>query len=93
MEAAAKEEAQAHAAVLRKRTRILWIVLVVTTVVAVAAVVLGVLAFTNQQKATAQRLVAEAQSMIGGQRPGGEVRGLQELLAANALAPKLVEAS
>ncbi len=42
-------------------------------------------------EATARRLVADAQPMLAGARSGGDVRALQQLIAAHALAPKPVE--
>ena len=66
-------------------------VLVVLTVIAVAAAVVAVVqwqeAIRKRNEAIASRLVSEAQSMLAGARPGGEVRGLQQLLAGNALTP------
>jgi hypothetical protein len=40
-----------------------------------------------RDRATAQRLDVEAHEMLGGIRPGGDARALQELLAAHAIAP------
>ena len=99
-ETQAKEEAQQHAAVLRKQSKILKTVLAITAVVAVVAVV-GVIwagiaqhaANIRTKEAIAVRLVAEGQSMIGGERPGGEIRALQQILAGHALAPDLTEAA
>jgi WD40 repeat protein/tRNA A-37 threonylcarbamoyl transferase component Bud32 len=88
-----QEIAERYAAALRKRSRILITVLAVTVVIAVAAVILGVLAVKNQQEATAQRLVAEGMFMLADQRPGGEVQGIQQLLAGRALVPKSAEAA
>jgi WD40 repeat protein len=93
--------AEAHAATLRKRSRVLRAVLAGTALVAVIAIIGGVVAvigFTqarsarNQAQArfresTALRLAAEAQSMIAGTRAGGDVRAFQQLLAAHAMAP------
>ncbi|SEH87624.1 WD40 repeat [Mycolicibacterium rutilum] len=84
--------AEAHAATLRKRSRILRSVLAVTAVVAVAAAVGFVRAnaasneATRQfREATGQRLNAEAQAMLADTQPGGDIRALQQLLAAHAL--------
>jgi WD40 repeat protein len=93
-ETAAKEEAQAHAVVLRKRSRVLRAVLAATTVVAIIAVLgLGLAIYSRQQarqrerEATAERVAAEALSMLNRDRPGGDVRAIQETLAALALSP------
>jgi WD40 repeat protein len=93
--------AEAHAATLRKRSRVLRAVLAGTALVAVIAIIGGVVAvigFTQARRATIQerarfrestalRLAAEAQSMIAGTRAGGDVRAFQQLLAAHAMAP------
>ncbi len=94
-EAAAKEEAQAHALVLHKRSRFLRIVLAVTLLVAGAAAYGFVWANAERHRADmrtreaiASRLVSEAQSILAGSRAGGDDRAPQQLLAARALAPK-----
>lgn len=63
-------------------------------VLLVASVVAGITALHKRRdadaardRATAQRLDVEAQSMLAGTRPGGDARALQELLAAHAIAP------
>ena len=71
--------------------------LVVLTVIAVVAAVDRGRAtdkkrITNETKQTAtaaaaRRLIAEAQSMLAGTRPGGDVRAFQQMLAARRLAP------
>ena len=93
-ETAAKEEAQAHALVLRKRSRVLRAVLAATTIVAVIAVVGFVLATYSwrqaQQRtreATAQRIASEGLAILNGDRPGGEARAVEEMLAASSLSP------
>ena len=93
-ETAEKQGAQNHAVALRKRSRILIAVLAVTTVIAAIAAFFYYVRADNAEKqatarlreATALRLVAEAQSMLV--RPGGDVRALQQLVAADALAPE-----
>lgn len=85
VEAAAKEQAEAHAVVLRKRTRILQIAVAVATAVALIAGLLGAMAYRGFRHATALRIATEGQAMVDGQRPGGEVRGIQQMLAAEAL--------
>jgi WD40 repeat protein len=93
-ESQAKDEAQHHARVLRKRSRTLMMVLTATVLIAVLAVAGFVQASvarseadTRAREATALRLTAEGRSMLTGDRPGGDVRALQQLLAAYALAP------
>ena len=87
------EAAQQHAAALRKRSRVLIAVLAVTAIVAVMAVILGVQANNarNQsdarfREATSLRIVSEAQSMLAGNRPGGDVRAFEQLLVGQRLA-------
>jgi hypothetical protein len=87
--------AESHSATLRKRSRILRAVLAVTVVAAVVAAVgfVQASAARNQaqarfQEATSVRLVAEAQGMLTDTRPGSDDRALQQLLVADALAPK-----
>jgi len=91
---------QAHAADLRRRSRILRRVLVVTAIIAVIAVFFAVAATYSRweatkakqestkakQERTALRLASEGQAMFAGLRPGGEVRALQELLASQRVA-------
>jgi WD40 repeat protein len=100
-ETQAREEAQAHAVVLRKRSRVLRAVLAATAVVAVIAVIGGITAVIgfaqartarNEaqgrfREATGLRLVAEAQGMLAGTRPGGDARAFEELLASRSLTP------
>ena len=92
------QAARQHAAALRKRSRVLIAVLAVTAVIAVVAVILGAQANhartqadTRFREETSLRLVSEAQSRLAGSRSGGDVRALQQLLAAHALAPKPTE--
>jgi hypothetical protein len=94
------QAAQRHAGALRKRSRILAAVLAVTAIIAVVAGFLYVSAEKAQHQAndarqqadtrfrdaTSLRLVSEAQPMLAGTRPGGEVRAFQQLLAARQLA-------
>lgn len=94
--AAAREQQQItelHTAVLRRRDRILRSVLALTVVVALAAAAGFVWARHSQEvaersarDATAQKLVAEAQSLLADAREGDDVQALEELLAANKLA-------
>ena len=93
-EAEAKEEAQSHATALRKRSRILRIVLAVTLLVAAAAVY-GFVTATNARnqadartrEAVASKLTSQGEAMLAGVRGGGDVRALQEILAASKIAP------
>jgi WD40 repeat protein len=93
-ESQAKDEAQHHATVLRKRSRVLMMVLTATVLIAVLAVAGFVQASLARseaddraREATALRLVSEAESMLAGVRPGGDVRAFQQLLAARDLTP------
>ncbi|WP_242702181.1 nSTAND1 domain-containing NTPase, partial [Arthrobacter cavernae] len=89
-----QEAAEAHAAALRKRSRVLKVVLAAAVLIAVAAVA-GFFqtslarreADTRTREATARRLVAEGQSMLTRDRPGGDVRAIQQILAAHAIGP------
>ncbi|GAA4539378.1 hypothetical protein GCM10023161_18930 [Mycobacterium paraffinicum] len=90
-------EAQAHAAVLRKRSRVLRAVLACTVIVAVVAVI-GFfraheqkrLAQGNAQEAVARKLVSEALAILAGANTAGDdARAFQELLAAQKLSTKL----
>ena len=93
---AAREQQQIterHTAVLRRRDRILRSVLALTVIVALAAAAGFVWARHTQgvaersaRDATAQKLVAEAQSQLADAREGDDVQALNELLAANKLA-------
>ena len=100
-ETQAREEAQAHAVVLRKRSRVLRAVLAATAVVAVIALIGGITAVISFaqastarneaqgrfREATGLRLVAEAQGVLAGARPGGDARAFDELLASRSLTP------
>ena len=93
-----QQTAEKHAAALHKRSRILRAVLAVTLIIAIAAVGGFVWAFSAQRQADkrmrdaiALRLVAQGQSMLADQQPGGEVQGIQRLLAGNALLPTAAE--
>lgn len=91
-ESRAKQEAQTHAAVLRKRSHVLRGVLAVTLVIALVAVVGWMNARSARidaqhrlREATRLKLEAEAQGMLEGTHPGGDIRAFQELLAAQLL--------
>jgi len=95
--AAAKEKqqvAEAHAAALRRRSQVLRVVLAATMVIALVAIVGFVraskaerVATDQAHQATALQLAAEGQAMLAGARPGGELQGMQKILAAQALKP------
>ena len=94
-ETAAKRQAEQDAAALRKRSRVLRKVLAVTLVVAAAAVtglVWGALearqARARTADAIAHRLTSQAESMLAGFQGGGDVRALQQILAAPKISPK-----
>jgi WD40 repeat protein len=69
--------------------------LVLLTVMAVVAAGVAIVqrraALQQRNDAIAVRTAQEARSILAGDLPGGEVRGVQQMLAAYALAPKLVE--
>ncbi|OBI56663.1 TIR domain-containing protein [Mycobacterium sp. E787] len=97
-------DAQAHAAALRKGSRVLRAVLACTVVVALVAVGLLIwarhqqlLAQRNAQDDVAQKLVSDAQAILARAgnattattaNTGDDVRAFQELLAANKIATK-----
>jgi WD40 repeat protein len=92
--------AEAHSADLHRRSRVLRIVLAATAVVAVIAVVVGVVAVVARRdaqgrfrEATSLRLATDAQSMLARNRPGGDVRALQQITVAASLAPRAVYAA
>ena len=88
------QAAKEHAAVLRKRSRILRVVLAVTLVVAAAAVY-GFTTATNARnqadartrEAVASKLTSQGEAMLAGVRRGGDVQALQQILAASRIAP------
>jgi WD40 repeat protein len=89
-----QQVAEAHAATLRRRSHILRAVLAGTVVVALAAILGFVLAVSAQRVATdrarestALQLAAEGQARLAGARPGGELLGMQQMLASQALKP------
>jgi WD40 repeat protein len=96
-ETEAREKAQAHAAVLRRRSLVLRVVVVVTLLVAAAAVY-GFVAATkatnraNQRtnEALGLRLTSQGTAMLTGVSGGGDIRGLQEILASDRIEPTRV---
>ena len=84
--------AETHANTIRKRSRILRVVLALTAVVAVIAAIGFVRATkaTNEaqqrfEQSTSVRLTNEGMAMMVGNRPGGDIRAMLELLAARTL--------
>jgi WD40 repeat protein len=87
-----QQAAEAHAAVLRRRSLVLRIVLVITLLIATAAVYGFVAANkatdrANQRtrEALGLRLTSQGQAMLTGVQGGGDIRGLQEILAADRI--------
>jgi WD40 repeat protein len=87
-----QQVAEAHAAALRRRSQILRVVLAATVVIALVAIAGFVLASNAKRdatdrarEATALQLAGEGQAMLAGARPGGELQGMQLMLAAQAL--------
>ncbi|MET0993064.1 MAG: TIR domain-containing protein, partial [Mycobacterium sp.] len=87
-----QQTAEAHAATLRKRSRILAAVAVIAVVAAIVASVFFIKANAAQRLAhdrlilaTAPRLNAEANDMLTGTNSGGDARAFQNLLAARAI--------
>jgi WD40 repeat protein len=88
-ETSAREKAQAHAAVLRKRSLVLRAVLAVALLIAAAAVYGFVSAKTETDKANERtrealglRLTYQGQAMLAGIQGGGDIRALSQILAA-----------
>ncbi|MGO9350188.1 MAG: TIR domain-containing protein [Mycobacterium sp.] len=93
--------AEAHAADLHRRARILRAVLAGTAVIAVIALIGGLvavlgfvsathakhLADARTREAIALRLTSQGQAMLAGAEQGGDVRAIQQLLAAPRIAP------
>lgn len=94
--------AEAHASTLHRRQQVLRRVLVATALVAVVAVVGAVVAVVSYNRAETARTDAEARfrnavsvrlanegvSMVNETRPGGDERGMQQIMAALPLAEK-----
>jgi WD40 repeat protein len=92
----ALRDAEAHAADLQRRSRILRIVLVGTATVAVLALVGAIVAwisFRNAnvsfRQATVQRLVFEAEGILNGNHSGTDVQAFTEILAAQRIQQQL----
>ncbi len=93
--------AEAHSADLRKRARILRAVLAGTAIIAVLAVIGGAIAVVgfvqaNHAKhqadartrdAVALKLTSQGQAMLAGLTAGGDVRAIQQILAAPLISP------
>jgi WD40 repeat protein len=83
-----QQSAEAHSRVLRR-------ILVGTAVIAVIAVVAaGVAFFARQQsqrrfqEAVAARVASDGSAILAGQRPGSDVQGLEEVIAAQRIDPR-----
>ena len=83
--AASRQAEDKTIAAERKRRRILSVALVVVAIVATVAFVAAGTAYWAYRSATAERVAAEALGMLNRDRPGNDVRAIQEMLAANAL--------
>jgi WD40 repeat protein len=92
-ETGARRKAQQHATVLRKRSRVLAIV----AIIAVLGGLLAVAGFTqatgakqraqaSARQAIALRLLSDAAAMLAGTKSGGDTLAFQEVLAAHSLA-------
>ncbi|MFB0833009.1 nSTAND1 domain-containing NTPase [Arthrobacter halodurans] len=84
--------AEDHASALRRRSHVLRAVLAATVLIALVAIAGFFQAFQAQRvatdrarEATALQLTAEGQAMLAGATPGGELLGMQQMLAAQAL--------
>ncbi|MEV0105230.1 TIR domain-containing protein, partial [Nocardia sp. NPDC050799] len=84
--------AREHAEALRRRARALVVLMVVTALAAVLAgtgfllqAEAGRRADARAREAIATRLISEGTPMLVGDRPGGTVRGVRQILAADAL--------
>ncbi|MFD6394030.1 TIR domain-containing protein [Nocardia sp. NPDC060259] len=89
-----KLEAQAHARTLRRRSQVLAALLAVIVLVAAVAVISLNRARSAEQQARRQaqeaiaaKLVGQSRAMLGGARLGGDRRAIQQMLAAETLAP------
>ena len=89
-----KRDAQAHATSLRRRSQILSLLLVLIVAVAAGAIVLGNRARTAENAArhqatqtVAAKLIGQSRAMLGGTQAGGDRRAVQQMVAAEALAP------
>ncbi|MER7453581.1 TIR domain-containing protein [Nocardia beijingensis] len=94
-----RDEAQAHAAVLHERTKVLRAVLALTLAVALVAVTGFALAVAarndantkrreaddRSREALAERLTSQAQAMLAGGQPGSELQAIAKLLAAQRI--------
>lgn len=85
--AASRQAEDKARATERRRRRILTAAVGAFAIIAVIATVAAVTAFSASRKATAERVAAEAQGMLNRDRPGGDVRAIQEMLAADSLSP------
>jgi WD40 repeat protein len=88
------KEVKEHADTLRRRSRVLQAVLAATALVAAVAAVASVLAINATNTANDRtrdarilREVSDSEAMLADLRPGGDVRAIQEILAANLVKP------
>jgi WD40 repeat protein len=86
-----QQTAEAHAATLRKRSAILAVVAAVALVAALVASFFHQQTTQDARAVTAERIWAEAMDTLNGDRPGGDVLAVQEMLAANSLAPNVIQ--
>jgi WD40 repeat protein len=87
-----RRSAEAHAAALRKRSRVLRAVLTATALAAIVAVVVSIVAIHTQHQATARfreatalRLTSEALGILAGTHPGSDAQAFQQLLAGRSI--------
>lgn len=77
-----------------RRRRTLWqIAAAVLVISALVAGFFGIRSMQSSRQATAWRLLNEASQMLEGSRSGGDVRALQQLLAAHRLGPDAAAAA
>ncbi|WP_157900640.1 TIR domain-containing protein [Mycobacterium rhizamassiliense] len=89
-----QKAAERHAGMLRRRSRVLTVVAVIA-ILAAAAAIYGVVTATQARKqanertreAIALRLTSEGRAILGGELEGGDIRAIQEILAAPGVSP------
>lgn len=69
----------------RRKSRILRGVVAAVAVITLVAMLAGYGIYRSNKQQTALRLVSESSEMLAGTRPGGDVRALQQLIAADVL--------
>jgi WD40 repeat protein len=88
-----QQEAESHARLMRRRSRVLAVVAVVA-ILGAAAAIYGVVTATQARhqadararEAIALRLTSDARAMLAGRQEGGDIRAIQEILAASHVA-------